>query len=326
MKALQLTAPNKLELIEKPMPKPKPGEVLIKMAYSPVNPSDLSFLAGSYGIKKDYPIVPGLEGSGVVVENGGGMYGSMLMDKNVACIASPKYDGTWVEYMVTDAKSCVKLNKNVPLDQGAMFFVNPMTAITFLNMVKKDSYEVIVMSAAASALAKMVLYLAKEAGIPFIGLVRKESQLSQLMKNGALAAIDVSKESYKQELKNISKKYTKVLYLDCIAGGDLPYHILSCLPAGSKMLIYGQLELNQKPVILPADMLFRHYSIDGFWLQRKSAEFGFFDLLSMTGKINKLLSKGFKTNIASKIGLGDFEKGLTDYANNMSDGKVVFAI
>lgn len=326
MKAIQLIAPNKLELVEKPIPKPKVGEVLIKMAYSPVNPSDLAFLSGSYGVKKDYPVVPGLEGSGVVVENGGGIYGRLLTNKNVACIASIKNDGTWAEYMVTEAKNCVKLGKNVPLDQGAMFFVNPLTAITFIQMAKKEAYELVVMSAAASALAKITLHLANEASIPFVGLVRKENQLEELLQNGALAAIDVSKDSYKDELKKTCSKFRKVLYLDCIAAGELPYKILSCLPDGSKMLVYGQLELNQKAVIIPADMIFHHYSIDGFWLTKKSADFGFLEMFSITGKVNKLLSNGFKTKIAAKVSLDDFEKGLTDYVNNMSGGKVVFAM
>ena len=326
MKAIQLTAPNKLELVEKPIPKPKAGEVLIKMAFSPINPSDLAFLSGSYGVNKGYPVVPGFEGSGVVVENGGGMYGRMLTDKNVACVVSPKYDGTWAEYMVTEAKSCVKLGKNVPLDQGAMFFVNPLTAISFIKIKKKESYDLIVMSAAASALGKMTLHLANEAGIPFIGLVRKEDQLEELVKNSVLAAIDVSKDSYREKLKSTCSKFRKVLYLDCVAAGETPYKILSCIPGGSKMLIYGQLELNQKPVIIPADMIFHHYSIEGFWLQKKICGFGFLEIFSMTGKVNKLLAGGFENKIASKLALDEFDKGLSEYVNNMSGGKVLFAM
>lgn len=44
------------------LPKLQPDEVLLKMMYSPVNPSDLYFLKGVYGDKKPLPIVGGFEG------------------------------------------------------------------------------------------------------------------------------------------------------------------------------------------------------------------------------------------------------------------------
>jgi len=157
MQAIHLTAPEKLEAVEKDIPMPfKKGQVLIKMAYSPINPSDLAFLTGQYGIQKTLPTVPGFEGSGEVVATGGGLYANYLKGKNVACIASDKGDGTWAEYMLTDATKCVALGKTVSTEQGAMSFVNPLTAIELTDMAKQGGYTAVVMSAAASALSKMV--------------------------------------------------------------------------------------------------------------------------------------------------------------------------
>src|SRR5690606_38019070 len=116
---------------------PGPGEVLVKMHAAPINPSDLAFLKGGYGIKRPFPTVPGFEGSGTVVAAGKGLLPKLWMGKTVACAASPKYNGTWAEYMVTGAGSCVPLSKNVSLDQGAMMFVNPMTALAFFDLYEK---------------------------------------------------------------------------------------------------------------------------------------------------------------------------------------------
>jgi NADPH2:quinone reductase len=324
MIALHLIAPEKLELVEIPTPKPKKGEVLVKMAFSPINPSDLAFLTGNYGIKKPMPVVPGLEGSGVVVENGGGIYGKILLNKNVACVASAKYDGTWAEYMVTEADKCILLKKNVPLAQGSMFFVNPLTAISFIDIAKKENFKAIVMSAAGSALAKMVLHLSKKAGIPFIGLVRKEFQVADLQKLGATNAIDISQEGFENEIKEATKKLGKVLYLDCVAGGDIPYKILNCLPDSSKMLVYGRMEQNLGPDFQPQDLLFHHYAIEGFWLSKKALELNFLQTLNNTRKVNNMLSDGFETKIVNKFGLDHFEKAIYGYYNNMSAGKVLF--
>jgi NADPH:quinone reductase len=324
MKAIHLTAPEKLEIVEIPMPKPKKGEVLVKMAYSPINPSDLAFLTGNYGIKKPMPVVPGLEGSGIVVENGGGFYGKMLMGKNVACVASPLYDGTWAEYMVTEATKCIALKKNVALEQGAMFFVNPLTAISFIDMAKKGDFKTIVMSAAGSALAKMVLHLCKKAGIPFIGLVRKDEQVADLQNLGASEAINITDPNYEILIRKATQKSGKILYLDCVGGGAQPYKILNCLPDNSKMIVYGRMEQTAIAEIIPQELLFHHYSIEGFWLTKTATERSFLQTLNMTRKVNQLLASGFETKIVNKFGLENFEKAIYGYYNNMSAGKVLF--
>lgn len=326
MKALHLVAPEKLELVEIPIPKPKKGEVLVKMEFAPINPSDLAFLTGNYGIKKPMPVVPGLEGSGVVVENGGGFYGKTLLHKNVACVASPKYDGTWAEYMVTEATKCIALKKNVALDQGSMFFVNPLTAISFIEICKKENFKAIIMSAAGSALAKMVLHLAKKSGIPFVGLVRKDFQVADLQKLGATEAINISEGDFEQKIKQATKNLGKILYLDCVGGGTIPYKILNCLPDSSKMLIYGRMEQLEKPDFQPQDLLFHHYSIEGFWLSKKAEENSFFQTFLNTRKVNNMLGDGFETKIVNKFGLEYFEKAIYGYYNNMSAGKVLFEL
>jgi NADPH:quinone reductase-like Zn-dependent oxidoreductase len=85
MKAIVLKENGSVpELIELPIPTPDTGEVLVKMHSSPINPSDLAFLSGDYGIKKELPVVPGLEGSGNVVEAGKGFLPKLWKGKNVA--------------------------------------------------------------------------------------------------------------------------------------------------------------------------------------------------------------------------------------------------
>ena len=55
-----------LKVVEKPVPRPKSGQVLVKIAAAPVNPADLAFMNGQYGVRKPLPTVPGWEGSGTV--------------------------------------------------------------------------------------------------------------------------------------------------------------------------------------------------------------------------------------------------------------------
>ena len=65
MQALVLSAygpaPFRLRVESHPLPRPGPGEVLVRVAASPVNPSDLMFLEGRYAFKKELPAIPGIE-------------------------------------------------------------------------------------------------------------------------------------------------------------------------------------------------------------------------------------------------------------------------
>ena len=74
------------------------------MEASPINPSDLGFIAGTYSNRKAPPVITGFEGSGTVVQNGGGVLGWSLVGKRVAVAASETGDGCWAEYMVAPDK------------------------------------------------------------------------------------------------------------------------------------------------------------------------------------------------------------------------------
>ena len=62
-----------LELRELPVPQPAAGEVLVRVAASPINPNDLLALKDDYEVDKPVGSVAGFEGSGEVVRGEGFM-------------------------------------------------------------------------------------------------------------------------------------------------------------------------------------------------------------------------------------------------------------
>jgi hypothetical protein len=85
--------------------RPGPGEVLVRIAASPINPSDLMTVQGLYGVDWTFPLIPGLEGSGRVVGRGDGLLARYLDGPPVACVADKQ--GLWAEYAVTKAARCL---------------------------------------------------------------------------------------------------------------------------------------------------------------------------------------------------------------------------
>ena len=126
-RAVQLRAyngnPESIAVADLPVPRPGPGQVLVRVVASPINPSDQMFIRGLYGFKKPLPAIPGFEGSGTVVEAGGRMMARFLMGRRVACAAAA-WDiagGMWAEYLVTSAQLCVPLTSGVMNKNGAAF-------------------------------------------------------------------------------------------------------------------------------------------------------------------------------------------------------------
>lgn len=313
-------------ITELPLRKPGPGEVLIKMHASPINPSDLAFLAGGYGIKKPYPVVPGLEGSGTVVASGKGILPKIWMGKKVACAASPEYDGCWAEYMVTKAAMCVPLSKKVLLDQAAMMFVNPMTALAFFDIYKTLSNTSkkkggIINTAAASALGRMIIKLGKRKGIPIISVVRREDQVEMLKAEGAENIVNSSSANFEKELKEVAHRLNATVIFDAVCG-TLTQQLLDAAPKGSKIFIYGRLS-EEACEIMPGDMIFTGNQIQGFWLSGWLKNKSLLQTIINTRKIQSLVGKELGSNIYKTFPPEQISEALETYQNNMSKGKVL---
>jgi NADPH:quinone reductase len=321
-KASLLKGPDQLEIDQIEIPALKKGQVLVKMAYAPVNPSDLAFLQGNYGLKKAYPVVPGLEGSGVVVASGGGYMANRLKGKRVACAAPTKGHGTWAEYMITDATMCIPLHESVSLEQGSMLFVNPLTALSFANKAKKNKADLVVLSAAGSALAKMILYFMKLRGIEVWAVVRNNKVIDKLKTEGFDKVFDSSAKDYLSNMASESRSKKRVIFFDAVSGGNTPYEILGALPPKTKMVIYGRLDFNL-PGFAPHEILFKENTIEGYWLAKESTQKNLFEIIMDIRKVQKMLKSGFQTEIQAVSALEDLKENLKVYTSNMSAGKVL---
>jgi len=327
MKAVVLTENGaKPAIAEIPVPQPGKGEVLIKMYASPINPSDLSFMAGGYGIKKPYPVVPGFEGSGTVVAAGKGILPKLWMGKNVACAASPKYNGCWAEYMVTTSTSCVPLSKEISLEQGAMMFVNPMTALAFFDIYKKLSnptkkLRAIINTAAASALGRMIIKMGKTRGIPVISVVRREEQVDILKAEGAEFIVNSNNIDFEEKLKELAHKLNATVIFDCV-GGKMVQQLIDATPNESKLFIYGRLS-SDACEIQPGNLIYTGSQIQGFWLTNRLKNQSLWQTILNVRKAHSLIGKELGTTIYKTFQPEQLTEAIETYQNNMSKGKVL---
>lgn len=309
-----------------PVPSPGKGQVLVKMHASPINPSDLAFIKGGYGIKKPYPVVPGFEGSGVVVAAGKGILPKLWLGKRVACTASSKLNGCWAEYMITEAASCVPPGKKTSLDQASMMFVNPMTALAFFDIHKKRAQSglksgAIINTAGASALGKMVIKLGERKNIPVISVVYKNEQVEMLKNEGAKHVLNSNDTEFENQLKELAEKLHATLIFDAV-GGNLVQRLLNCAPKGSELIVYGRLS-GEPCEIDPGKLISTGNRINGFWLTEWLHEKNIIQLLLNTVKIQRLIRSELSTKIHTDFPPEKISEAISTYKSNMSAGKVL---
>src|SRR3954464_5155629 len=76
MKVYELQGPDGVEgmaLVEKPIPTPGPGQVLVRLKAATLNYRDLLTVKGGYGSRQKFPPVPGSDGAGMVERVGPGV-------------------------------------------------------------------------------------------------------------------------------------------------------------------------------------------------------------------------------------------------------------
>lgn len=324
MLAIRQHSPDGKLVVETiPVPQPGPGEVLVRMAASPINPSDLALLKGGY-MNRNYPFTPGLEGSGMVVDSGGGVMARMRKGKRVACTPNPEGDGTWAEFMVTSAMRTIPLPASITLEQGAMTVVNPMTAMAFFHMARKGKHPAMVNNAAASSLGKMLIRLSVDQKIPLINIVRNPTHVKELKNLGATYVLNSQDKGFETELTTLASELGATLFLDALSGPHTS-QLLQAAPPRSTLVAYARLAGDSMQVN-SGHLITRDIKIVGFqlgnWLQTKGILFK----LGFIKQVKKQLGNALTSHIRQTFSLEDVEMAIDSCTQNMSSGKVLLLI
>jgi NADPH:quinone reductase len=321
MKALfPINPEGDLSLKTVPVPQPAKGEVLIRILAAPVNPSDLGRIRTT-PVHEYSTFIPGIEGCGVVVKAGKGILPGFWLGKRVACTFTHSSSGTWAEYMVTSAARCFPLPKKISNEQASMLFVNPLTAVAFIDLIRKDKHRTIINLAAASALGRMIRHLGKEKGIRIINLVRRTNQVEELREQGAEIVLNSSDNGFEELLNEQIKLLQPTLLLDPV-GGKQTESLLEKMPYGSKVILYGTLS-GEDFVMNPRILISGNKQIAGFFLGAWLPMQGLPKTMRMLIQARNLLTKGPEVQVRTKIGLEEVANEIPKYLGNMSAGKVI---
>jgi NADPH:quinone reductase len=321
MKAVKLERPDgPLTIGTVKVPQPKDGEVLVKMACAPVNPSDFMRIKSISGESID-SFIPGIEGSGTIVSAGKGLLPRLWMGRRVACSSLNPASGTWAEYMVTKAAFCFPLPDAISDEQGSMLLVNPMTAVAFFDIIHQEKHKAIVNSAAAGALGHMIIILGKKHNIPIINVVRNQSQADLLQRQGARYVLKNTDPGFADQLRLMTHDLNATLALDPIAG-NYTQQLLDSLPYGSTVILYGNLAATEHGTTL-RPLLLENKKLHGFYLANWMKDNGLFKTITNLNKVKRLLKNDLTVIVQGRFVLDQAQIAVDTYLNNMTAGKVL---
>lgn len=253
-----------VELRRLPRPQPGPGQLLVRVALSPVNPSDLLYIAGSYGQPRVRGTPAGFEGTGVVVA-GGDAEASALVGRRVSFLATAS--GAWADCALTDLASCVPVADGLRDEDAAALLVNPLTAIAMIDLAAQAGARAVVLTAAASQLGRMLIALARERGIAAIAVVRREASSAALDALGAAEVLVTGAPDYATRLAATLALHKPRVLLDAV-GDQAAADLFLAMPPHSRWISYGILAAAGPCLPDMRAFVFGGKRIEGFWLSR----------------------------------------------------------
>lgn len=206
MKALQFTSPGIMAVNELAIPKIADDEVLLASRSVGICHSDIELLEGRYIIPFEYPVIPGHEWSGEVIEVGRKVTKYKAGDRVVGeCVIGQEHfgfsiSGAMAEFFIAKADWLHKLPDNVSYTQGALvepFSCGYYATVRADNMDASDT--VMVFGAGPIGLGVIAASAAKGARVIVAEPSQSRAKIAQGL--GAEIIIDPTKSDFLEEVK-----------------------------------------------------------------------------------------------------------------------------
>ena len=279
MKAIQLEGfggPDVLRLSELPVPSPGPGQIVARVEAAGVNFIDVYHRTGLY--PNPLPLVPGMEGAGVVAAVGPGV--SLL--RAGTRVAWANVLGSYAEHALLPADRVVAVPPGLRSDTVAAAMLQGMTAhylCTSTFPLKKG--DTCLVHAAAGGVGLLLVQMAKRRGARVIGTVGTEAKAVLAREAGADEVILYTEEDFLEAVRRLTGGRGVVVVYDSV-GKTTAEKSLDCLAPRGMAVFYGNasgpvppvdpLVLSRKGSLFLTRPSLAHYIADRASLEARAAD------------------------------------------------------
>ncbi|MBH5385038.1 zinc-binding dehydrogenase [Bradyrhizobium diversitatis] len=230
---------------------PGDDEIIVRVEATPINPSDIGLLLGpadvsdiavsgsaaepeltfkvpearlaGVKVRLGQSLAVGNEGAGTVVA--AGRNATALIGKRVGMFGGAMY----ADYRRIRAEDVIPLPEGASAADGASMFINPLTALGFVETARSEGHKAIVHTPAASNLGQILQRICVVDGIPLVNIVRSEQQAALLHGIGATYVLNSKDDDFNNRLTDAIAETDATIAFDAIGGGSLGSDILQAM-------------------------------------------------------------------------------------------------
>jgi NADPH:quinone reductase len=229
--------PEVLQPVERPVPTPVAGQVLVKVAACGINRPDVMQRKGMYPPPPGAPTIPGLEIAGEIVALGEGVDQIMLGQRVCALVAG----GGYAEYCCAPAGSCLPVPDALTMVEAAAM---PETLFTVWTNLFERAYVVegdtVLVHGGTSGIGTMAIALCNLFGVTIIVTAGSDEKCGAAKALGADHAINYNAQDYSAEVLAITGGKGVNAVLDMVGGDYVPRNIACMAPDGRHVSIAVQ--------------------------------------------------------------------------------------
>ena len=331
-----------VSLVSVPTPEPAADEIVIRVEATPINPSDIALLLGPVDMntakqsgsaaspvltanvleralpalssRLDQSMPVGNEGAGTVVKAGASPAAQALLGKLVAVASGSMYS----QYKVAKAIEALVLPSGTTAKQAASCFVNPLTALSMVEVMRREGHKALVHTAAASNLGQMLNKICQRDGVALVNVVRSAEQANILKELGAKIVLDSNSPRFMAELIEAVGATEATLAFDAIGGGMMASQILTAMEAAAasrmtsysrygsntfkQVYIYGMLDTSKTELTRTFGF---SWSVSGWLLTPFLQKIGLPDVNRLRQRVVAELTTTFASHYTQEISLRD---------------------
>ena len=314
--------PEVLVAVQRPVPQPGPGEVLVKVKAAGVNRPDVLQRMGLYPMPPGAPSILGLEIAGQVAALGDGVT-RLLPGQPVCALLS---GGGYAEYAVVPEGQCLPIPDGLSMVEAASL---PETYFTvWSNLFERayaDAGDSVLIHGGTSGIGVTAIQLAKAFGLTVLTTAGSDAKCEAARGLGADTAINYKTQDFVEEAKTATGGRGVDIVLDMVGGDYLPRNLACLAESGRHVSIAVQHGATGELNI--AVVMRKRLTLTGSMLRPRSVEFKSLIADSLTKDVWPLFGEGkLKPVIDRTYALADAAEAHRRMESGDHIGKIVLTV
>jgi putative PIG3 family NAD(P)H quinone oxidoreductase len=229
--------PDVLQIAERPVPTPAPGEVLIRVHAAGVNRPDVLQRMGLYPMPPGAPTIMGLEAAGEIVALGEGVTTLAVGDPVTALVAG----GAYADYVAAPAVQCLPVPPGMRFAEAATL---PETWFTvwanLAELATCKAGESLLVHGGTSGIGVTAIDFARLFGLTIIVTCGTDAKCTAALELGATHAINYRDGDFAPKVRELTGGQGVDVVLDMVGGEYFPRNLVALREGGRHVSIAFQ--------------------------------------------------------------------------------------